>query len=134
MPRSDGYVATRLEALEQLGGLSKRADPDVEPADRVDVGCLCDALVGAHAAGLTDGAPTTAEGRYELTDPAQTIPAQIPAGLASDLIRRLFATGLHLASLQSLLGDSALSGKAAAAVEELDDLIRDIRTAALEQT
>lgn len=153
MPRSDGHrevlvaglpkqpvassvdhVATRLEALEQLGGLSKRADLDVEQVGRVDVGCLCDAFVSAHAAGLSDGGPTTDAGQHDLTDLPQTDSGQIPASLAAALIRRLFAAGLHLASLQSLLGESALSGKAATALEELDSLIRDIRTAALEQS
>lgn len=71
-----------------------------------------------------------AEGFIQI-DVAPPTAGHIAPELALKLINRLFAAGLHLAALQSLLGDGALRERAAAAGEELDLLIRDIRVAAM---
>ncbi len=58
--------------------------------------------------------------------------SQIQPELASRLIERIFAAGLQLAALQSVMGNAAMRDKAAAVVKELDLLIRDIRLGVLE--
>lgn len=47
--------------------------------------------------------------------------------LALRLMQNVFAAGIQLSALQALLGDSHLSDRAAAIVEQLDAVIRDIR-------
>ncbi len=54
---------------------------------------------------------------------------QIHPELASRLIGRIFAVGLDLAALQALLGDGALSERAAGLLKDLDTIIRDVRAA-----
>ena len=46
---------------------------------------------------------------------------------AGEIVRRLFAAGLSLASAQAILGDGAAGDRVAAAVDELDRTIADIR-------
>jgi len=46
---------------------------------------------------------------------------------AGEVVRRLFAAGLSLASAQAVIGDGAAGDRVAAAVDELDRTIRDIR-------
>lgn len=47
---------------------------------------------------------------------------------AGEVVRRLFAAGLSLASAQAIIGDGAAGDRVAAAVDELDRAIRDVRT------
>jgi hypothetical protein len=46
---------------------------------------------------------------------------------ADEVVRRLFAAGLSLASAQAIIGDGAAGDRVEAAVDELDRTIRDIR-------
>lgn len=46
--------------------------------------------------------------------------------VADEIVRRLFAAGLNLASAQEIIGTGAPSDRVAAAVDELDRTIRDI--------
>jgi len=45
---------------------------------------------------------------------------------AGEVVRRLFAAGLSLASAQAIIGDGAAGDRVATAVDELDRTIRDI--------
>ncbi|HEX6448068.1 MAG TPA: GAF domain-containing protein [Trebonia sp.] len=54
-------------------------------------------------------------------------PETVLAEFADHVVYRLFAAGLSLASAQALVGDGAAGDRVAAAVEELDRAIRDIR-------
>jgi hypothetical protein len=59
-----------------------------------------------------------------------------PAGtalgeFAGDVVHRLFAAGLSLASAQAIIGDGAAGDRIAAAVDELDRIIRDTRAMVL---
>jgi hypothetical protein len=47
-----------------------------------------------------------------------------------DTVNRLFSVGLSLTNAQGLVGPGAAADRLAAAIGELDDTIRDIRTAA----
>jgi hypothetical protein len=51
--------------------------------------------------------------------------------VAADAVNRLFSVGLTLTGLQTLVGDDAAAGHLARAVRELDDAIRQVRSAAL---
>jgi hypothetical protein len=46
---------------------------------------------------------------------------------AGEVVRRLFAAGLSLASAQAIIGGGAAGDRVAAAVDELDSTIRDVR-------
>jgi hypothetical protein len=49
-------------------------------------------------------------------------------GLAGDIVARLFSVGLSLDSARSIIGDGSAGDRVAAATDEVDRLIRDIRT------
>ena len=49
----------------------------------------------------------------------------------ADVVNRLFSVGLTLTGLQTLLGDGAAADQLDRAVRELDDAIRQVRSAAL---
>ena len=51
--------------------------------------------------------------------------------VAADAVNRLFSVGLTLTGLQTLVGDDAAADHLARAVRELDDAIRQVRSAAL---
>jgi hypothetical protein len=51
--------------------------------------------------------------------------------VAADVVNRLFSVGLTLAGLQTLVGDDAAADHLAHAVRELDNAIRQVRSAAL---
>jgi hypothetical protein len=51
--------------------------------------------------------------------------------LAGEVVHRLFAAGLSLASAQAIIGAGAAGDRVAAAVDELDRSIRDIRAMVL---
>jgi hypothetical protein len=53
------------------------------------------------------------------------------AGLADKIVRRLFAAGLSLASVQAIIGEGPAGDRVAACVDELDRGIRDIRAVML---
>jgi len=57
-------------------------------------------------------------------EPAASTPLEEFAG---EVVRRLFAAGLSLASAQAIVGDGAAGDRVAAAVDELDQPIRDVR-------
>lgn len=75
--------------------------------------------------------PQAAEERdgSRLRLPDQLLPPEtVLAEFADHVVYRLSAAGLSLASAQALVGDGAAGDRVAAAVEELDRAIRDIRT------
>jgi len=51
----------------------------------------------------------------------------IQPALALRLVGSIFSASIQLTALRALLGDGPLNDKAAAIVEELDTVIRDIR-------
>jgi GAF domain-containing protein len=54
-------------------------------------------------------------------------PATALEQFAGEIVRRLFAAGLSLASAQSIIGGGAAGDRVATAVDELDNTIRDVR-------
>jgi len=54
-------------------------------------------------------------------------PATALEEFAGEVVRRLFAAGLSLASAQAIIGGGAAGDRVAAAVDELDSTIRDVR-------
>ena len=58
---------------------------------------------------------------------------QGPSETAEHLVRRLFSIGLTLESARSIVGDGPAGDRIAAATDELDRLIHDVRTATFGQ-
>lgn len=56
--------------------------------------------------------------------------AETGAHVVFDTVNRLFSIGLSLTNMQGLIGPGVAADRLAAAIAELDDTIRDIRTAA----
>lgn len=65
--------------------------------------------------------------------PRAGLPRDTGAQFIFDTVNRLFAVGLSLTNAQGLVGPGAAADRLAAAIGELDDAIRDIRTAALDR-
>jgi len=59
------------------------------------------------------------------------IPEGPMAKFARDIVHRLFSVGLSLESARSIVADGPAADRIAAATEEVDLLIRDLRTATL---
>ena len=125
-------LARNLQALaQQIDSLGRTDHMDAGQFMHLDRAARY-TLAATHAINAAGGAAdTSSEQGYavRLEEPAL---GQIEPELAESLITRIFAAGLHLTALQSLLGDGTLSDKAAAIVEELDLVIRDIRVGVLE--
>jgi hypothetical protein len=122
------YADFAGEAIARHLGTTARGDLG-DPVSRAVISALLDPGNG-HAADVT-GRPGSAAGR-EGRDRRAVHQAAEPDGtlsqFAHDIATRLFTIGLNLESARRITGSGPAGGRIAAAVEELDYTIRDIRT------
>lgn len=94
-------------------------------------------LVGGSVYGDPNMSPVVRPG-FEPVRARPPLPrAESPGGLdgritpelAAQLVRRIFQAGLHLSSASSMLDAGPTSDRVATALDELDQLIREIRLA-----
>ena len=125
-------LARNLQALaQQIDGLSKAEQVDAGQFVQLDMAARY-ALAASHAINAVDGTTHTLSEQRHAVSPREPNLGQIQRELAWRLTNRIFAAGLRLTALQALLGDGVLSDKVGAIVEELDDVIRDLRAGVLE--
>jgi hypothetical protein len=97
-------------------------------------GDLAGEAIARHL-GPVPGVPASRLARNDGDDPQPWPPHQLTpqetalAEVVGEVVHRLFAAGLSLASAQSIIGDGAAGNRVASAIDELDHAIRDIRTA-----
>lgn len=119
-------LARNLQVLaQQIDRLSKIDHLDAGQFMQLDTAARY-AVAATHAIKAADGTTDPCSEQRDAAGLGEPNLGQIQAELAEKLIRRIFTAGLHLTALQSLLGE-VLGHKAAAIVEELDAVIRDIR-------
>jgi hypothetical protein len=125
-------IAKNLQVLaEQIDGLTETEQIDAGQFMQLDVAARS-ALAAAHAINGADMITDTLSRQACAPRPGELKTVKLQPELASRLIQRIFAAGLHLTALQSVLNDGSTSAQVAAIVEELDIAIRDIRAGVLE--
>ena len=106
-------------------GDAGRGDAGRGEAARGDAG-RGEAARGDAGRGEAGAGPERYDGRSRLPS-APGSPEMAVAEFANEIVHRLFAAGLSLASAQAIAGQGAVGDRVAAAVDELDRAIRDIR-------
>ena len=127
-------IAKHLQTLaEQIDGLTETEAIDAGQFMQLDIAARS-ALAAAHAINEADMVTDRLFGRAYAPRPGELKTVKLPPELASRLIQGIFAAGLHLTVLQSVLSDGSSNDQVSAIVEELEVAIRDIRAGVLEMS
>jgi GAF domain-containing protein len=117
------------EVLARQLGTSAGDDLD-DPIGRAVLSALL-APANGQAAGLTvpPGPADGPGGRERLSAHRSASPDETMSRFAADIVNRLFSIGLSLESARSIVAKGLAGDRIAAATDEIDRAIRDIRTA-----
>lgn len=84
-------------------------------------------LSPAHDVGALGLGENGADGPRSGLRDELTLAETVLAEFAGEIVQRLFAAGLHLASARAVIGDGPVRDRVAACADELDSAIVDIR-------